>query len=372
MIPHHLLKPPEELPAVPASPPCPSALDAFRAQWRAQLGVAPNTLLGPHVENIESALAFADATPDLSPVARDLERLLKQPNSLLDAVKLERFIQLVGEAQVCEVAQRCGVTLRRVPEAANRKTPDYALFDAATPSAYFEVKTLSVVDGAFNLQEAIEASYQGQVELSERVSRGAAFAIATVEGPRATKVPPKGHPSEARHPMKARIENLIAKAEGNYKPGQYAGGPTCMVLNLLAFDGHYHEPAFLRPVVAGYPEPWHLISGAYWDLAFGRAGDPVYGPAEFEGAPTLEGRLARDGILTQHADVRALLLLVHPWGKAPRFYGLWRESEHDAWRSGHPHGAMGEALLRLVGTHWNDDRDTNASRLAEAGPGTSS
>lgn len=347
-------------------------VEAFRAQWRSLQGVAPNTALGPHVAHLESALAFADATPDLGPLVRDLARLLNAPNALLDPVKLERFVQLVGEAQVCEVAQRAGVNLRRVPEARDLKTADYALYDGAAPAAYFEVKTLSVVDGAHNLQDAIEASFQGQVELSERVSAGAPVAFAVVEGPRGTKVPPTGQPSEARHPMKARIEHLIAKADSNYKPGQYAAGPTCMVLNLLLFDGHYNEPAFLRPVVAGYPEPWHLISGPYWTQAFGRCGDPVYGPAEFEGRPAIEGQLARDGILVQHADVRALLLLVHSWHQPPRFYGLWREAEHDSWHPGAPHEAMGAALLRLVGTNWNDDRDTNAWQLTPTLPGAAS
>lgn len=352
--------------------PPPRLVDAFRAHWHALQGVAPNTVLGPHVPHLESALAFADATPELAPVARDLERLFKPPNALLDAVQLERFVQLVGEAQVCEVAQRAGVSLRRVPEARNQKTPDYALLDEAGPAAYFEVKTLSVVDGAHNLKDAIEASYQGQLELSERVSAGAPVAFTVVEGPRGTKVPPKGQPSEARHPMKARIEHLIAKADSNYKPGQYGAGPTCMVLNLLLFDGHYNEPAFLRPVVAGYPDPWQLISGPYWTLAFGRCGDPVYGPTEFEGRRSIEGRLARDGILVQHADVRALLLLVHSWHQPPRFYGLWREAEHDAWQPGAPHEALGTALLHLARTNWNDERDTNAWQLADARPGAAS
>lgn len=357
---------------MPPNPTPTSLVHAFRAQWNALRGVAPNTALGPHVASLESALAYADATPDLKPVVRDLGRLLTPPNALLDPVQLERFVQLVGEAQVCEVAQRAGVSLRRVPEAKHQKTPDYALYDGASPAAYFEVKTLSVVDGAINLKEAIEASFQGEVERSERISAGAPVAIAVVEGPRGTKVPPKGQPSEARHPMKARIEHLIAKADSNYKPGQYAVGPTCMVLNLLLFDGHYNEPASLRPVVAGDPEPWHLVSGPYWTQAFGRIGDPVYGPIEFEGRPSIEGRLARDGILEQHADVRALLLLVHSWRQPPRFYGLWRNSEHDSWHPGAPHESLGAALLKLTGTNWNDERDTNAWQLTPAPPGAAS
>ena len=329
--------------------------DTFLTHWHGQVSVAPNLLLAAHVSRIQKVLKFIDQETEASKAKADIERIFRTPNWLLVPILFQEFVQTVGEVQFWMMAAERGVRLVRIPEQ-SAKTPDFRLDGVSGVAPCFEVKTLSVIDGVYNLGEINERSYKAQLSLSEQLAKGRQVAMALHEAA------PHGHIKDRKY-LTAIIQNLIDKAENNIKPGQYASAPTCLVLNLLLIDGYYNGNASLRPVAYGYPEEWQVRSGAYWNLAFGRPDHLVFGIVEFEGKPSVEGNLDRLGILHEHPEIQALLLIVHSLGKEPVFYGLRRQCDDDKWLD--QYKSLGEAFLSLTGDNWNDDGDTMGWRLAE-------
>lgn len=331
-----------------------SLTDAFLAHFQAQHYVAPNLLLGVHVARIRSVLEFLDAEPSANKFKVDIKQIFQDSNWLLNPITFQKFIQLVGEAQFWQMAKERGVDLGRIPERNNEKTPDFRLAAVAGLAPCFEVKTLSVVGGAFHLAEMDERSFEAQLSLSSQISDGRLVATAI------TEVSPHGVINDGKN-MTAIIRNLIDKSNNNFKSDQYAAAPTCLVLNLMLIDGYYNGNSSLRPVAFGYPDEWQIRSGAYWNLAFGRPGNLVFGVVEFGGKPSIEGQLDREGILYAYPEIQALLIIVHTLGEEPTIYGLAREADTDQWRGGLK--PLGDAFYKLVGQNWNDDGDTMGWRL---------
>ena len=332
-----------------------SLADTFLTHWHGQIRVAPNLLLGVHVSRIQEVLRFIEQEPQASKAKTEIERIFKTPNWLLVPILFQEFVQTVGEVQFWIMAEKRGVRLQRIPEQSG-KTPDFRLDGVSGVAPCFEVKTLSVTDGVSNLGEMNEGSYEAQLSLSKQLAEGRQVAMAFQEAA------PHGHIKDGTYST-AIIRNLIDKAENNIKPGQYADAPTCLVLNLMLIDGYYNGSASLRPVAFGYPEGWQVRSGAYWNLAFGRPDHLVFGIVEFEGKPSVEGTLERLGILHEHPEIRALLLIVHSLDEEPVFYGLKRQVDDDKWLD--EDKTMGEAFFALTGENWNDDGDTMGWRLTE-------
>lgn len=329
-------------------------VDIFRAHWDQQRDVAPNALLGPHVAHIEAVLAFLDAEPDAAKIQKEIRRIFETTNWLLVPEHVQEFIQAVGEAQFWALARAKGVPLERIPEQAY-PTPDFRLANGEAQAPCFEVKTLSVAEGVNNLRRMDESSYEAQLDLSEQISQGERVATTIHEAA------PHGAITDGRY-QTAISRNLIDKATNNVKRGQYQEAPTCLVLNLLLIDAHFNGSSSLRPVAPGYPEAWNVRSGAFWNLAFGRPDDRVFGIPEFEGKPSVEGILERQGVLEAYPEIRALLLIVHSWNGAPKIYGLKRESEVDDWNE--DLRPVAKAFFALVDA-WNDEDDTNAYALLD-------
>ncbi|WP_193314151.1 hypothetical protein [Xanthomonas sp. LMG 12461] len=331
-----------------------SLTDAFLAHCHAQQNVAPNLLLAVHLDRIQSVLEFLDAEPSANKFNVDIKQIFQDSNWLLNPVAFQRFIQLVGEAQFWRMAKERGVDLERIPERSNEKTPDFRLAGVAGLAPCFEVKTLSVVGGEFHLAEMDEISFKSQLSISSQLSDGRLMATAI------TEVSPHGVINDGKN-MTAIIRNLIDKSNNNFKLDQYSAAPTCLVLNLMLIDGYYKGNSSLRPVAFGYPDKWQIRSGAYWNLAFGQPGNLVFGVVEFEGKASIEGQLDREGILCAHAQIQALLIIVHPLGEEPTIYGLAREADTDKWLE--ELKPLGDAFCKLAGENWNDDGDTCGWRL---------
>jgi hypothetical protein len=330
--------------------------EIFTASWRNLQGVAPNSLLGVHFHRICDVLKFIEQEPSASKLKEEIHGAMEESNWLLDPQKLETFVQAVGEAQFWRIARSEGVNLERIPEQGKNRTqtPDFRIAGLGDKAPCFEVKTLSVVSSATNLKDMNEASYGAQLELSRQRKTGAPTAIAVHE------VAPHGN---VKHGLAVTtiIRNLLQKATNNIKPGQYAAAPTCLVLNLLLIDGYCTGNANLRPIVLGYPASWNVMSGVYWNLAFGKTGHLVFGIAEFEGKASVEGELGREGILVANPDIAALLLVIHGLSSDPILFGLKRESEEDIWSS--ERRDLATTFFKLVKNNWNDERDTNGSQL---------
>lgn len=332
-----------------------SLADTFLTHWHGQVRVAPNLLLGVHVSRIQKVLEFIDREPQASKAKSEIERIFKTQNWLLEPLLFQEFVQTVGEVQFWMMATERGVRLQRIPEQSG-KTPDFRLEGVSGSAPCFEVKTLSVIDGVYNLQGMNEDSYQAQLLLSKQLAEGRQIAMALHEAA------PHGNMKDGKY-LTTIIRNLIDKAKNNIKSGQYADAPTCLVLNLMLIDGYYNGNASLRPVAFGFPQDWQVRSGAYWNLAFGEPDHLVFGIVEFEGKPSVEGRLERLGILHAYPEIQALLLIVHPLDAEPIIYGLMRQSDDDKWLD--EYKTMGEAFFALTGENWNDDGDTMGWRLTE-------
>lgn len=330
--------------------------EEFLGHWHAQQGASPNLLLGAHVSRIQEILVFIDAEPEAAKPRAEIERIFSTTNWLLDPGLFQKFAQVIGEVQFWAMARKCGVELKRISEQADDMTPDFRLAGVEGMAPCFEVKTLSVVDGIYNLEKIDEKSFEAQLSLSKQIAEGRAVATSIHEAA------PHGVIRDGKN-MTTIIRNLINKAGNNVKRGQFANAPTCLVLNLLLIDGYYNGNAALRPVAFGYPEAWQLRSGSYWNLAFGKPGNLVFGIAEFEGKPCVEGELDKEGILHTYPEIRALLLIVHDLQEGPKIYGLKREADEDQWLN--ELKALGEAFHKLVGENWNDDGDTMGCRLNE-------
>lgn len=335
--------------------------EQFCSHWDHQQSVAPNMLLGPHVSQIREVLAFVDGEPSAGVLKSEMQCIFKTTNWLLHPESFQKFVQALGEAQFWMMAKARGVNLQPIPRKKSarkvtaptrnsRCTPDFRLADSGTNAPCFEVKTFSVIGGIHNLKQINEESFDVQLSLREQVAEGKRIAVGV------QVAEPHGPVEDGKHAT-AIIRNLIDKTNNNFESCQFQDAPTCLVLNLLLIDAHWTGNATLRPRMFGYPHPRSVHSGALWSLAFGKMGDLVFG------VHGVEGELEREGLLEAHPDIRALLLIVHGLGQSPTIFGLKRSLDDDLWQE--ELGDLADAFFKLVGDDWNDDTDTNGTRLTQ-------
>lgn len=325
---------------------------------QAVAGVSPSMFLSVGYPSLVKVMQFIEATPTAAYANKKLRKLFATHNWVLDAKQLESFFQLVGEVQFWMLAKDKGVTLERIPEAKGN-TADLKMAGATPGLPQFEVKTLSVAEGGWmHLVKMAEDSFVAQLEIQAELLRGKKIAMSV------QSIAPHGKMQRGKE-CTEMCRNLIDKAVGNIKAGQYAAAPTFMVLNLMLIGSYYNGNMELRPVATGYPESWSVRTGVLWTTGFGTMGQLVHGQPEFEGRPGIEGFLGREGVLAHpHFDKLAgLLLVVHRLGKEPTIYGLMRDV--DKIRFEKSDVTLLEAFYALVGKNWNDDMDSNGWQLTE-------
>jgi len=321
----------------------------FLSEVQSQAGVAPFMGITLKVPEIQSVLDFIESEPTAGKLRDEIVAIFRKRNWMLDPIDIQQFMQLIGEAQFWTLAKRAGVELERISEGGG-KSPDFRLRGDSEFAPYFEVKTLSVKGGDTGIATMNEDSFQAEHSLSRQVSDGKKFATAI------TEVAPHGLVKDGKNTTTI-VQNLIDKTTQNLKSGQFVNRFTCLVLNLLLIDGYYNDPDSLRPIAFGWPDDWSVRSGPYWNLAFGEPEHLVFGLAEFEGKPGIEGVLGRKGVLAENSNIAALLLVVHPLGGARKIYGLKRDADNDTWQEDGE--KLATAFFKLVGTNWNDELDTN-------------
>jgi len=324
---------------------------------QAVAGVSPSMFLSVGYPSLVKVMRFIEATPTAAYADKKLRKLFATHNWVLNAKQLESFFQLVGEVQFWMLAKDKGVALERIREAKGN-TADLKMSGATPDLPQFEVKTLSVSDGWMHLAKMAEDSFMAQLELQAKQLRGEKVAMSTLS------IAPHGELQRGKE-CTEMCTNLIDKAVGNIKAGQYAAAPTFMVLNLMLIGSHYNGNMELRPVAAGYPESWSVRTGVLWTTGFGTMCQLVHGQPEFEGRPGIEGVLGREGVLA-HPHFRklaGLLLVIHSLGKEPTVYGLMRDVDRERFEKNDV--TLLRAFYSLVGNNWNDDLDTNGRCLTE-------
>lgn len=321
-------------------------------------GISPSMYLNVGYPSFVKVMQFIEATPSAKYADKKLRKLFANQNWALDAKKLDAFFQLVGEVQFWMLANQRGVTLERIPET-HGKTADLRIAGGKPDSPQFEVKTLSVSEGGWmHLAKMAEDSFETQIDIQAQLASGKTTAMSV------QIIAPHGAVKRGKERTQM-CNNLIKKAIGNIKSGQYAAAPTFMVLNLMLIDGHFNGTMDLRPVAGGYPEPWSIRTGVMWTIGFGTMGQIIHGLPEFDGKPGIEGFLENEGVLA-HSDFKELagmLMVVHRLGKEPTIYGLMRAEDMDCFEVSNL-GVL-QAFDSLAGQQWNDDLDSNGWQLTE-------
>lgn len=311
-------------------------------------------LLAPYIKEIDAASA-RDTT--LLGYCEEMKKLLKNNKLMLDGQLISSFIQLFGEAHFATICLQKSVPLKKIPEEKGKKTPDF-IFSLIDRKVYFEVKTLSVVDGGHGINRDLSSSMDAQIDIEQQQRAGKKVAIGVSElQPYADKLYTQGV-------ITAVISTLIEKARQNIKTEQYSNPNTFLVLNLCLIPPVITDN---RALCSAYCEDYlfpKAITGDLWMLAFAQPGMLVHGQPEFEGKPCIEGFIQKCGILAdpEFANISGLLIVVYPLGtQIPLIYGLYRELEHLAWIDNDDSLIL--TLRTLTGTDWNDDKDSNGWQL---------
>ncbi len=227
------------------------------------------------------------------------------------------------------------------------------------------MKTLSLVDGDTGIERALESSLDAQISIEQQMSDGVQVAMAESE------LQPFGGRDRKNGRISVVIDTLLEKTRRNIKIEQYIGANTFLVLDLCFLPPKITDPQTLRPAYQdNYLFP-KAITGELWTLAFGNPGMLILGQPEFEGKPCVESQFDKCGILvdTEYSDIAGLLVVVHPLGRPPQVYGLFRNTDYGRWEEDCPAGHdLLKILDGLVLGQWNDELDTNGWRLEAAAP----
>jgi len=306
-------------------------------------------LLRPDVLLVESQLASA---PGLSLRVEKLLAALSQPHFALDPAATNTFMQDLAEAQFQALAASRAVDLLTLPTRASQGTPDFAL--NTDSSTTFEVKALSVVNGERGLREALERSLEAHIEIERQLAQGKRTALA--ESATAAYGSKIGDSSVNLD----HLGVLLEKTRQNIKSDQFVERRSFLVLNLTALPLLSEEAEAVRPIYWNEVPSAYPVSGALWMLAFGKPGMAIFGHPEFEGKPVIEGYFSGEGILHE-CDFIAGIVVVKRRLDGGLFTSLLaRASDIDQW-SAHP--LQWDPIDSLVGSCWNDEFDSNGSRL---------
>lgn len=318
--------------------------------------VAGNTyllLLAAHIKDIEIA---SKSEPTLANYCQKMAALIRQQNFAQDGNLVSEFAQLFGEAHFAYLCHERGVSLTRIPEQKNKKTPDF-LHSTSPQNVYFEVKTLSVVNGGSGINDDLLNSLDAQIDIEEQLLRRNSVAVGVAEAQ------PYGQKPYDEGSITGVINVLIEKTRQNIKSAQYASPNTFLVLNLCLLPPATTENKTLRPAYCdGYLFP-KAITGDLWMLAFAKPGMLVHASPECEGKPCIESTLQKVGILadTDYSNISGLLVVVYPLSGKPDIYGLYRSAEHDSWTDDSTN--LAAILNKLASDNWNDETDSNGWQL---------
>ncbi len=188
--------------------------------------------------------------------------------------------------------------MARVPEE-NDLTPDFKCALDDVPEFYIEVKSLDIADGKFRHDEMMRESIDTTVELERQRSDGRRVSIA--EGVIDTYRKLSDADYDPRSLIRV-IDTLREKFRRAFKPEQFTRGPTfaLAVIDRLLLP---HGCSDLAPLYCQPSQSGACVSGVLWHAAYGTIGTPIFRIADFEGKPTLEGRLTSDGLYTDNYQV---------------------------------------------------------------------
>lgn len=319
-------------------------------------GTAPNHYLHFLSEAVKSIESASVNYPVLLDYVKKLHQIIDRPNFALNANHTNEFAQLLGEAQFFLLCAERSISINRIPETTH-KTPDFH-YKIDHIDIFFEVKTLSIVEGHRGINRDLESSLDAQIELEKQIAEGRRVAFAISESQ-----PYGDKPYKNKGQLTAVIETLIEKTRQNIKLEQFANPYTFLIINLSLIPPFRTENYVLRPAYCDDYLFMKAISGDLWMMAFAYPGMLVFGCPEFEGKPCIECIIEKNGILSDpdFNSISGLLFIVHPWEKKPELWGLFRYKDYSHWHDNLP--SLATTIYKLTENNWNDDKDSNGWQL---------
>lgn len=332
-----------------------SLADNFAEKLRDSRDVAANNYLTFLHESVKSLDRSAEIEC-LKPYLKQLEEYINNPKFPLCADITNDFAQVLGEAHFLIMAKERGIPLQRIPETTN-KTPDFKHYSDKC-ELFFEVKTLSVVDGDRGIQAALESSLDAQIQIENQLQAGSGIASAISE------IQPYGLKPYKTGTLTAIIDTLLEKIRNNIKNEQFSNPNTFLVVNLSIIPPYRTDNMVLRPAYCDDYMFSKALTGELWMTAFAKPGMLIHGTPEFEGKPCVESIIDKMGVLSDpdFCNIAGILFMIHPWQLPAEIWGLFRSEDLKKWECESPTTIM-ETVLSLTGTDWNDDNDSNGWRL---------
>ncbi len=270
------------------------ATAAYLQHQHALLGFARNhSLASVDLDTLQEIDRIGHSDADVAHYVKLLIAKVGPGTASPDVVAYSQFFEIYGEALALLFLRGRGLRVTRVPEEKDNPTPDFKCNLDGGPEFYIEVKSLDVVDGEFRHDEMMRDNIDVTVELERQQAAGRRVAIA--EG----IIDPFRKLGGVYDPRSliAVIDTLRDKSRRAFKPQQFIRGPTfalAIVDRLLLPHGRNDlAPFYYQPFQSGA-----CVSGVLWHAAYGTIGTPIFRIADFEGKPTLEGRLSTDGLYT--------------------------------------------------------------------------
>ncbi|MBK8059510.1 MAG: hypothetical protein IPK33_17130 [Gemmatimonadetes bacterium] len=339
--------------------------DEATAKWN-------DTATSIFLSNLRHDVAFVDAhsslSPDLGRRSAKLSAQLSKPSFAVDSEAINSFAQALAETQFLALCESRGVRLKALATRVGVGTADYSLLN--DPNFTFEVKALSVVDGARGIDRDLMQSLEAKGELDGLIMSGSTSAFVERET--------MAYKDKVRYDSqnKDHIDVLLEKARQNMKRDQFEAKRSFLVLNTSMLPVPWLRTEGLRPVNwRTRPSP-HPVTGAMWMLAFGMAGMPVFSTPEFEGRAGIEGYFEKMGILEEFPYVAGVLfvrrridgelevaLLMKKEVRANLFDEATNQEDGDEDVHNQVGDSIQQCLVSLCGVAWNDELDSNGWQL---------
>lgn len=242
----------------------------------------------------EQNSAFQEALSQIGQLADKALKNIENYNSLTE------IKNIYSEAYILSKLQSL-LNIQKIPET-NSKTPDYKV-KFRDSDIYIELKSLNMLGGTLKHKDIMNDSLDSKITAEEQIKKGAKVGFGEQEIQHYLSHNKKYDPRSTR----LVIESLIDKINQNIKEEQYSLGDTILLVDLSD-----QLPLLSRPSEAIQEKYFDdigntKVSGELWNVAFGKLGDQILKPAEFEGADNLDGELEKEGILTCHPYIKGLI-----------------------------------------------------------------
>ena len=243
---------------------------------------------------VEQNLAFKEA---LSQIGRLADKALK---NIEDYNSLTEIKNIYSEAYILSKLQAL-LNIKKIPEI-DTKTPDYKV-RFRDDDIYIELKSLNMLGGTLKHKDIMNDSLDSKIAAEDQIKKGSKVGFGEQE------IQPYLSHNKEYDPRSTRlvIESLIDKINQNIKEDQYSLGDTVLLVDLSD-----QLPLLSKPSEAIQEKYFDdigsaKVSGELWNVAFGKLGDQILKPAEFEGADNVDGELSKEGILISHPYIKGLI-----------------------------------------------------------------